>query len=248
VWKGAQNLAKQEAAYSKWRSKYGRRPENKDSYVFSFYDMAKQYEKKGISSKAARAKKATLQAWVDVGSPKNSAAGDLAAEFEFEEAEAYYNKNFTPFKIKRAPRTKKEADKVLGNLDSTANAAQKRYTDLAKYESGPWALAARTRIGDIRYFQALKIAEIPTPKEIERMDEKFPDKDILLQYEDAIASLVKPLEETARKEWEAVINAGRNQQVSNEWTQLANERLHDFVSQDEFPVLRQELREGTEKP
>ena len=60
--------------------------------------------------------------------------------------------------------------------------------------------------------------------------------------------LVAPLEEQARVQWEKVIDAAKSQGISNEWTQLAQERLHDFVSQDEFPVLRNELREGTETP
>lgn len=248
VWKGAQNLSKQSQAYDRWRSKYGRRSENSDDYVFSYFDMAKSYEKKGSSKAAGKAKEATLKAWATVGSPKNSVASDLAAEFSFEKADAFYNRTFTPFKIKRAPKTKAEADKVLGDLDRLADGARQKFTDLAKYESGPWALAARTRLGDVFYFQALKIAEIPIPKEIIKLDDKYPDKDILIQYEDAIGGLVKPLEEAARQQWEAVINAGKQQGVSSKWTQLANERLHDFVSQDEFPVLRNELREGTVNP
>ena len=155
---------------------------------------------------------------------------------------------FAPFKIKRAPRTKKEGEKVLGDLIKFANDAQQAYLDLAKFESGPWALAARVRVGDVRFFQALKIAEIPVPKEIETLDEKYPDQDVLITYQDTINDLVRPLEEQASKQWEAVMDAAKSQGISNEWTQLAQERLHDFVSQDLFPVLRNELREGTETP
>ncbi len=248
VWKGAKNMRLQEKAYAAWRAKYGNLAINADDYVFSFYDVAKQYEKAGKTRDANKAKAATLAAWVKVGSPKNEVASDLAAEFAFEKAEANYNAKFAPFKIKRAPKTKKEADKVLGQLISLADNAQQAYLDLAKFESGPWALAARVRVGDVRYFQALKIAEIPTPKEITRLDDRFPDKDILIQYEDAINALVAPLEDQATKQWEAVMDAGKSQGISNEWTQLAQERLHDFVSQDLFPVLRNELREGTEIP
>mgnify|MGYP001814094580 FL=1 len=109
-------------------------------------------------------------------------------------------------------------------------------------------MSARTRLGDVFFFQALKIAEMPVPREIIKLDDKYPDKGILLQFEDAINAQVAPLEEQARLQWEKVVNAGKTQGVSNEWTQLALERLHDFVSQDEFPVLRGELREGTEIP
>lgn len=248
VWKGAKNYNLEERAYTAWRSKYGTLPINSDDYVFSFYDMAKQYEKIGNKRATDKAKKATLTAWTKVGSPKAAAASDYAAEFAFAEADNYYNRTFTPFKIKRAPKTKKEGDKVIGDLLRLANNAQQKFNDLSRFESGPWGLAAVVRVGDIRFFQALKIAEIPTPKEIIRLDDQNPDQDILIQYEDVIASLVKPLEEQAKIQWEKVTNVGKNQQISNEWTQLAQERLHDFVSQDEFPVLRTELREGTETP
>ena len=248
VWKGANNMRLQEQAYAKWRAKYGNLPINADDYVFSFYDLAKQYEKAGKTRDMNKAKAATLTAWVKVGSPKNEVASDLAAEFAFEKAELNYNAKFAPFKIKRAPRTKKEGEKVLGDLIKFANDAQQAYLDLAKFDSGPWALAARVRVGDVRFFQALKIAEIPVPKEIETLDEKYPDKDILITYQDTINDLVRPLEEQASKQWEAVMDAAKSQGISNEWTQLAQERLHDFVSQDLFPVLRNELREGTETP
>lgn len=248
VWKGAKNYNLEERAYTAWRSKYGTLPINSDDYVFSFYDMAKQYEKIGNKRATDKAKKATLTAWTKVGSPKAAAASDYAAEFAFAEADNYYNRTFTPFKIKRAPKTKKEGDKVIGDLLRLANNAQQKFNDLSRFESGPWGLAAVVRVGDIRFFQALKIAEIPTPKEIIRLDDQNPDQDILIQYEDVIAGLVKPLEEQAKIQWEKVTNVGKNQQISNEWTQLAQERLHDFVSQDEFPVLRTELREGTETP
>lgn len=248
VWKGAKNYNLEERAYTAWRSKYGMLPINSDDYVFSFYDMAKQYEKIGNKRATDKAKKATLSAWTKVGSPKATAASDYAAEFAFAEADAYYNRTFTPFKIKRAPKTKKEGDKVIGDLVRLADNAQQKFNDLSRFESGPWGLAAVVRVGDIRFFQALKIAEIPTPKEIIRLDDQNPDQDILIQYEDVIAGLVKPLEEQAKIQWEKVTNVGKNQQISNEWTQLAQERLHDFVSQDEFPVLRTELREGTETP
>ena len=79
VWKGAQNLRAQEKAYNVWRAKYGDKPENADDYVFSYWDMAKQWEKSGNTKEANKAKAATLQAWVKVGSPQNEVASDLAA-------------------------------------------------------------------------------------------------------------------------------------------------------------------------
>ena len=248
VWREAGDMAKLAQAYATWRKTYGRDAGNANDYVFSFWDLAKQSEKRGRKGESQRHKKDTIAAWKAVGSPKKTAAADMAAEFEFEAAEADYNAKFAPFRIKKAPTTKRAADRVLNELDALAERTKRNYLDLAKYQSGPYGLAALVRIGDVLYFQGLKIAEIPVPKEIETLDNKFPDKEILFQYQDAIAELVKPLEEAAKQQWMKVIAAGRSQGVANEWTQLAQERLHDFVSQDEFPVLREALKEGTETP
>jgi hypothetical protein len=103
-------------------------------------------------------------------------------------------------------------------------------------------------VGDVFYFQALKIAEIPVPKEIEQMDQKYPDKNILSQYMEVLQGLVKPLEDQAKQQWIKVVDAGKAHGISNKWTQLAQERLHDFISQEQFPVQRESLKEGTEKP
>jgi tetratricopeptide (TPR) repeat protein len=248
IWDTAGDTTRLSAAYADWRKKYGRDTGNADDYVFSHWNLAKKLEKKGKSRDASDMKKATVTAWAAVGAPKNSAAADMAAEFDFEQAETYYNQTFVPFKIKAAPKTKKEAEKVLDNLDQLSKKARDRYLSLAKYESGPWGLAGLERVGDVFYFQALKIAEIPIPKEIEQMDAKFPDKGIFAQYTEVLQKLVKPLEDQAKAQWIKVVDAGKAQGVANEWTQLAQERLHDFISQDQFPVQRESLRDGTEKP
>jgi hypothetical protein len=60
--------------------------------------------------------------------------------------------------------------------------------------------------------------------------------------------MVKPLEDQAKTQWIKVSDTGTSQGIANEWTQLAQERLHDFISQEQFPVQRTSLREGTQKP
>jgi cellulose synthase operon protein C len=247
LWVEAQELELAARAYADWRSKYGRDPANGDDYIYSFWNMAKQYEKKGRKKETADTKAATIQAWSTVGRPQGTAGADLAAEFDFELAEAAYNRDFAPYKPGKA-RTEKEAKKTLDSLDSISQRTRDRFLALAKYSSGPWGLASLVRIGDTFFFQAIKITEIPIPKEIEDLDRRAPDKDILIKYQAAIDTLVKPLEQQARVQWEKVVTTGKQQGVSNKWTQLAQERLHDFISQDEFPVLRESLAEGTQNP
>lgn len=248
IWSTAGDDKKLAAAYADWRKKYGLDSGNADDYVFSYYNLAKVYEKKGKKREMEAAKRQTIKAWSTVGQPKGSAASDMAAEFEFEQMEIAYNQKFAPYKIKRAPRTKREAERELDKLDRLSQDTRNRYLALAKYESGPWGLAALTRVGDTLYFHALKIAEIPVPKEIEKMDAKFPDRGILAQYMEVLQGLVKPLEDQAKTQWTKVVETGKSQGIANQWTQLAQERLHDFISQEEFPVQRAPLAEGTEKP
>ena len=248
IWSTAGDDKKLAFAYDDWRKKYGRDSGNADDYVFSYYNMAKVYEKKGKKKDMEYAKRQTVKAWSTVGQPKGTAASDMAAEFDFEQVEAYYAKNFANYKIASAPRTKREADRVLDKLDRLSQDTRTRYLALGKYESGPWGLAALERVGDTLYFQALKIAEIPIPKEIIKMDTKFPDRGIQAQYMEVLQGLVKPLEDQAKTQWTKVVETGKAQGIANQWTQLAQERLHDFISQEEFPVQRAPLAEGTEKP
>ena len=235
-------------AYGSWRKDHGRTPGNEDKYVFSYYNLSKEYEKKGQTRNARKAQQDTLKAWQTVGSPRKTPAADMAAEFAFLKAEAVKANGFDKFKITKAPKTKKDADKILSDLDNSAERARNEYKALSKYESGIWSLAGLVRIGDTFFFQGLKLKEAPTPKEIEKLDAKFPQKDVLLQYQDAIDAQAQPLIDQAAKQWEKVVSAGRQQGVANDWTQLAQERLHDFISQQSYPVLRQEIIEGTENP
>ena len=61
-------------------------------------------------------------------------------------------------------------------------------------------------------------------------------------------AIAQPLIDQAAMQWEKVVTTARQKGVANEWTRLAQERLHDFIDQARFPVLRQELIEGTERP
>ena len=248
LWRESGDIRLLSNAYSDWRSKYGQDPGNADDFVYSYYDLAKLSAKKGRKSDTDKYRRETIRAWETVGRPKKTAASDMAAEFAFAQAEDFYDKKFTPFSIKSTPKTKAEADRVLGKLDSTAESSRQKYLDIAKFESGPFGLAALVRIGDIRFFQGIKITEIPIPKEILKLDEQKPELGVLFQYQDAITALVKPLEEGAKQQWEKVVNIGKAQGVANQWTQTAQERLHDFVSQAEYPTLRPALREGTDIP
>jgi hypothetical protein len=173
----------------------------------------------------------------------------MAAEFAFQFAERAYKKDFERFKIKRVPTNEKAAKRILDKLDALTDKTKKRYTDIGKFESSFWGLAALDRVGDTLFYSGQKVLEAPIPRQIERMDRKFPDRDILLKYQDAIMdNLVTPKQNAAKEQWLKVVAAGEKSGVSNKWTELAHQRLHDFVSQEEYPVLRDAIVQGTEEP
>src|SRR5690606_6104704 len=99
-------------------------------------------------------------------------------------------KKFDRFRITRAPRTRAEAQKVLGRLDALAQEAIAAYQAVGKYESGEWGLAALVRIGDVTFYQGFKIKEIPAPREVLTLDRRSPELDVLLKYQDEIEKLV----------------------------------------------------------
>ena len=112
IYESAGDLKNLEKSYAEWRSEYGRDPGNADDYVFTFYNMAKIYEKKGKKKDADNKRKATIAAWSDIGKPAGGPAGTMAAEFDFREAEAFKVK-FDKYKITKTPTTEKEARKVI---------------------------------------------------------------------------------------------------------------------------------------
>lgn len=248
VWRSAGDARKMDAAFAEWRRKFGSDEGNATDYVMSFYLTAKLYEQKGYKKDSQSMRDATIKAWEKVGRPQQNEAADMAAEFAFRIAEDNYLGKFDPWKIKRAPRTEKEAKQVLDDLNKISDEAKAKYDALAQYSSSFWSQAALVRVGDVRFFQALKLQQAPVPKEIEKLDAKYPEKEILLRYEEAIEQKVKPLTDAAKTQWQRVAEAAKRAGVSNKWTKLAQERLHDFVSQDEFPVLRDELVSGTTRP
>ncbi|HET6613695.1 MAG TPA: hypothetical protein VFG83_16965, partial [Kofleriaceae bacterium] len=234
------------STYGQWRKQYGADEGNADDYVYTFYNSAKL--EKTVRA-ADRARQATIDAWEKIGSPKGTRAAEMAAEYAFYFAEKKYKGAFEHFKIKRIPSNAKEADKILDKLDKLTFDTRDQYTAISRFESPFWGLAALVRVGDTLFYSGQKVLEAPVPKNIEQLDRKYPEKGVLFQYQDKLRqSLVDPKQNAAKEQWIKVVNAARDAGVSNEWTELALQRLHDFVSAEEYPVLRDGLVEGTEVP
>lgn len=235
--------------YEEWRRKYGNDVGNDDDYVFTFYKSAQLHEKRNSNRAANRARRATIDAWEKIGSPKGTRSAEMAAEYAFYFAEQKYKTEFERFKIRRVPSSPEQAKKILDRLDALTFATRDEYTAISRFETPYWGLAALVRVGDTLFYSGQKVLEAPVPKNIERLDRKYPEKGILFQYKDKLRqSLVDPKQDAAKEQWIKVVDAARQAGVSNEWTELALRRLHDFVSAEEYPVIRDGLVEGTEVP
>jgi len=248
VYESMRDVRSMEKAYADWRKTYGRDPGNEQDYVFTFYNTAKKWEEKGVSKSADKARRETIKAWETVGKPTGTPTAEMAAEMEFHYAEAFFQNRFEKFTFRWPKKsTQKNVEKALDEYDQLTAKAQEGFLALAKYESPIYGAAALVRIGDIQLNSAQRLITAPVPKEIERLDEKYPSRGILDTFLSRIEELVQPKQDQAALQWKKVVQTARAAGVSNEWTDLALERLHDFVSPDEFPVLRPPLIGTTEK-
>ena len=105
------------------------------------------------------------------------------------------------FAIKAAPRTKKDADAVLDDLDRRAQRARDAYLAVEQYSSPFWSAASAIRLGDTFLCQADKITAIPIPPPLAAAVQSLPPS-VLSQYIEVLHGLVRPLHDQAARQWE----------------------------------------------
>lgn len=227
----------------RWRARYGKDAGNEDDYVQSFYDTAALYQRKGRAAPALQSGQATIDAWRARGKiPKNRGA-KLAGEWELKFAEDYYAKNFDPYEIKKAAPSVAVLTAQRADLDRVRKATEDKYKALDDYQVVEYSMGALVRFGDIQYGYGRKLSDAPVPTPIQNAS----NPDVLAKYEaDRDKALAKYLAE-AKADWQQVDQAGRQNGLSNKWTQLARENLgREFP--EEFKSLHQELVQGTDVP
>ncbi len=241
------DVTKQISAYDKWRKTYGRDAGNEDDYVLSYYDIAKTYQKKGKTSDSDKYGNLAINAWATAGSKTASRGAKLAGEYALMFAERYFDKTFVPFKITKQAKNLDEAKKLKQGLKDATIATQQKYNDLEKYGVAELTMASKVRYGETLALFAEKLIAMPAPKDLEKQHNANPDAGLLAIWEETLQKELKPYLTEARKQWIEVVDAAKKAGLSNHWSQLALENLNREFP-DEFPVLHQELFEGTEKP
>lgn len=256
------NLYELEKAYAAWRKKYGSDAGNELDKIKSYYDLAVAYGKKNgrANERKADALKAdTIKAWEGVkwGGVESLArvqAARMAGEFDFEMAEENFQKKWVPAKITTRPRTAADAKKAIDGLQKKALDAIKMFDDVAaKYRTYTlrYAVAANVRVGQIYLDYNSKVFTMPTPKFVLDQDKKSPG--FIAAYEQALTQQLEKLgyRDIAKKQFLDVVEASKkpNAVLPKKWVTMAKDELNkEFDDIEEFPILNDELTEGTDAP
>ncbi len=234
--------------YDKWRRTYGPDPDNADDMVFSFYDTAKSWQKKGRTKQADDAGKAAIDAWKKKGAAKNSSGARWAGEWALAFAERDRDSKWTPFGWGKSPaKTQAELKTRLKTLTDMGKKLQDEYAALDDFGVLEYSMAAKVRYADIQLDFVEKFTQQPTPTFVVALEKKNPDAGAIAAYEDAVTKQMQPNIDDARKALQEVVDLSKQKGVSNRWSQAALEDLNK-EDPDHFPVLHQELYQGTEAP
>ena len=236
----------------RWRAAYGADADNRDDYVESYYDTAKLWSKQKRTAKADAAEAATIKAWRDRGAVKNTTGATMAGEFALKAAEDFYNTKFAPAKLPESQSLNKdkaveEIKVAQAKLEKLMVETQNQYKALDDYGVLELTMAAKVRFGDTLADYGNKRVNAPTPKYIVALDKKSPESNIAGGYAEQLGKTLSKYLDLAKQQWVDVSTAAKQGGVSNQWSQRALENLNREFP-DEYPVLHQELFDGTEAP
>ncbi|MCE9577099.1 MAG: tetratricopeptide repeat protein [Deltaproteobacteria bacterium] len=247
IYKASGDVTSLTETYDKWRRLYGNDAGNEDDYVMSFYETSKLWQRKGRTPQADAAGRDTIDAWRKKGATKNSVGAKVAGEWALVFAERSYFAKFEPFAWKTAAKTDKELKARKAELDKLARTTQDTYVALDDFGVAEYSMAAKVRYGEVLFKYTEKFTQQPTPKFIVDLNNRNPDADAIAKYEDALSRNLQPNIDQAKAQWSEVVDLAKKNGVSNKWSQIALEDLGTEFP-DQFPVLHQELFQGTEAP
>jgi len=246
IYKSANDVSSAEEFFDRWRKKYGNDAGNEDDYVKSFYEVSKLWQKRGRTKNADDAGTATIAAWKKKGAVKASKGAQMAGEWALTFAERDYA-TFDKYFVKTTPKNDKKFKEFKADIEKKTNAVKEKYLSLDDFGTVELSMAAKVRFGDIVAGFGEKVAAIPMPADLQALNKKNPDAEIQAKFEEAVGQQLKKYIDEARKQWGEVVELAKKNGVSNKWSQLALESLNREFP-DEFPVLHQELFDGTEAP
>ncbi len=260
--RSSENIDALEKAYGDWRKKYGASGGNEVDNIYTYWDLAKLYGKRAGKSNqqsAADYRQRTIDAWGRVTAdqwnghtPEDRVrAARMAAEFDFAAVET---DNFSNWKPKKLAQQKDPAaaKPVIAALQKQAEALITRYDGVgAKYKKyiSEYVVAGEVRVGEIYLDYIQKIFEMPPPRSIQALAKKSPAA--LDIYEQALRKGMDDLgfRTKAKESFVRVVEFVKDPKVkvSKKWVAIAKDNLNKEYGEN-YPILNEELAEGTDEP
>src|SRR5262249_15938621 len=160
----------------------GNDPGNEDDLVFSSYDLAKAWQKKGRTKQADDAGKAAIAAWRKMGATKNTQGAKWAGEWALTFVERDREKTWVPYAWKVGARNKAELQRRKDDITKLAKKYQDQYTALDDYGVLEYSMAAKVRFAEVGLDYVEKFTQQPTPTFILDLDKRNPDANAVAAY------------------------------------------------------------------
>ncbi|MDX9722691.1 MAG: tetratricopeptide repeat protein [Myxococcota bacterium] len=213
--------------FDRFRSKYGSDPEQRVLVLTSYSKQADYFVEKKDYKRAVGFYDKALSLYMSSPSVGGREANYLAAKAQFMLGDIEFRDweklglsgNLTTFK-------KKMAEKLAASKRVAA-----KFLLTQEYKNTEWTLASNYRIGTMMHEYARTMEEAACPSGL--------DEDECDGFREQMIEVGLDLKAQARQYYEAVLEFGRQNGVSNRWTKSSLNALND-IAPKEFPVFEGE--------
>jgi hypothetical protein len=225
-----------EKTFRDFPRRYGSVPGMQAKGVEASFRIGKNAHKRGKWRDAERAYKQAISAFATSGQPAGSDAAEYAAYASFQLAE-YKLEKFLQKKIKGSLAA---VDRARKKMEREAVALKNEYERIWGYKRAQWTLAAMYRSGTIMEHFAKSVAggfrNAPLPRKVRRLGQEAIDI-YMAAVDEKLDQVVRPLEDQAKKLYEACVRRAKDFGLSNKYTEAALERLNAF-DPAAYPLLK----------
>jgi TolA-binding protein len=204
--------------------------------VEGLFRIAQAAKKRGDWPTAIRYYRLTMSEFSSRGQAPGSEAAEYAAQAAFELAERKLE-DFLKEKIKGAVTTLLAQEKAMSRK---AVALKAEYERAFNYKRARWMLGAMFRYGTIYEHFARQVAEgyrsAPMPAQLKRLGQDAIDM-YQQQLDQKLIERVQPLEDQAKKLYDACVKKATELGLSNQYTEEAQKRLNAF-DPAAYPLLK----------
>ena len=220
---------KQIKIYNRFIKNYGDDPKQNDRVIMALAKTVSIYKKHGRSRQITKARKRLISNFEVREMKPGSYVSRFPAEASFEMIEV----RFKAFKRLKIKGNMKQQGKIITKMKGEVAGLTEDYSNLLKYKSLDWNIAALYRIGLLRQIFAAGLYELPIPAGL-----SIEEEDI---YTTQIEEIAIPIEDEAVLRFEAAFKKAREFRISNEWTKKILLSLNKYKPA-EYPTFKDEKR------